>query len=572
MNPAISRLVRFARTMRHPRSAFLIARYDQLNRARFARLAGQVEAHSQAADQPGIRPVAFIKHSSGILNMSLNNAFHLLTAMALQLQGTPVNHFTCQAGMSRCVLGTDRLNPGNPPPCAACQRHTRRMLHQPAHWFTYKEDLLLAGSLQTLGMAELSQASCQVPGDITLPLGQIVLPSLRWILRRHNLEDAEPTRFLMRQYILSANNVAREFSEFLDLYNPRLLVAFNGMFFPEAVARRLALARGIPCITHEVGLRPFSAFFTRGEATAYPMDISTNDELNESENARLDAYLEQRFHGNFSMAGIRFWPEMRSLDQAFMDKLARFKQLVPVFTNVIFDTSQVHANTIFPDMFAWLDQVLEVIHLHPETFFVVRAHPDETRPQKESHETVQAWAERNGLDQLPNAMFVTPTDYISSYELIQQAKFVMVYNSSIGLEASLMGAPVLCAGRARYTPFNTVYLPSSSDDHRQQVESFLAADKIEPPAEFKHNARRVLYYQLFRTSLPFDNYLDAQKLPGFVVLKPGLNWEQLLPENSPTIQAILSGLLEKPTETSISHSAAGYAGNTEPEFILRRHA
>ena len=48
------------------------------------------------------------------------------------------------------------------------------------------------------------------------------------------------------------------------------------------------------------------------------------------------------------MAGIRFWPEMRGLDEAFLQKAAKFHQIVPVFTNVIYDTSQVHANTCFP--------------------------------------------------------------------------------------------------------------------------------------------------------------------------------------------------------------------------------
>jgi UDP-N-acetylglucosamine 2-epimerase len=132
----------------------------------------------------------------------------------------------------------------------------------------------------------------------------------------------------------------------------------------------------------------------------------------------------------------------------------------------------VHANTIFPDMFAWLDQVLELIRAHPETLFVLRAHPDETRPQKESRETVQSWAASRGLAQLPNAMFIAPHEFISSYEMIQRARFVMVYNSSIGLEASLMGAAVLCAGKARYTPFNTA--AATAEAHRQQAEDFLA--------------------------------------------------------------------------------------------------
>ena len=85
---------------------------------------------------------------------------------------------------------------------------------------------------------------------------------------------------------------------------------------------------------------------------------------------------------------------------ALLKKIAEHKQLVPVFTNVIFDTSQVHANTVFPHMFAWLDQILEVIKEHPETLFVIRAHPDEMRPgtQKMAHEHVAGWVEEKWSD------------------------------------------------------------------------------------------------------------------------------------------------------------------------------
>jgi len=214
------------------------------------------------------------------------------------------------------------------------------------------------------------------------------------------------------------------------------------------------------------------------------------------------------FQGDFSMAGIKFWADMKGLDRAFLQKAARFKQIVPVFTNVIFDTSQPHANTVFSDMFVWLDSILEVIKRHPETLFVMRAHPDETRTRKESRETVQGWVEANGVDKLENVVFVAPKETLSSYELIQKSKFVMVYNSTIGLEASLMGKPVLCAGKARFTQYPIVFFPQTIEDVRRMMKEFLETETIDVPHDFKWNARRFLYYQLFRTSLPFGDFLE----------------------------------------------------------------
>ncbi len=322
-----------------------------------------------------------------------------------------------------------------------------------------------------------------------------------------------------------------------------LVVVFNGQFFPEATARYVAQQRGLRVITHEVGLQPASAYFTDGEATAYPIAIPDEFELNDEQNAHLDAYLEKRFQGQFSMAGIKFWPEMKGLDEAFLQKAAGFKQIVPIFTNVIFDTSQPHANTVFEDMFAWLDLVLEVIRLHPETLFVIRAHPDELRVRKASRETVAAWVEASGADKEPNVLFVGPQETLSSYELILKSKFVMVYNSTIGLEASIMGAAVLCAGKARFTQYPTVFFPQSVDEQRSKMNEFLAAESIHVPPEFKRNARRFLYYQLFRTSLPFGDFLMPSVRTTQTRLKP-FDLDALSPDESPAIRAISKGLLE----------------------------
>lgn len=491
-------------------------------------------------------PVIFFRASTGTTDFTYNSGFQILVSWALRLQKVPVIHFACQSGMSHCVLGTARLKPTNPPPCKACIAHSRA-LHTGAdvRWFQYRRDPELAARLESLTITDLLEFEYKhtVPGlPSPAPLGKLVAPGLRWILRRHNLLDNDGTRYLCREFMLSAWNIAREFSTLLDQTHPRAVVVFNGQFFPEATARWLACNRGIPSYAHEVGLLPFSAFFTAGEPTAYPIDIPADFELNEAQNARLDSYLEKRFQGNFTMAGIKFWPEMKGLDESLIGKIDQFKQVVPVFTNVIFDTSQPHANMVFTDMFAWLDEVLEIARRHSETLFVIRAHPDETRPGKESLETVSGWVAARAAASLPNLLFIPPDERLSSYELIQRSKFVMIYNSTIGLEAAIMGASVLSGGQARFTRYPIVFFPNSVDEFRRQAEEFLSSHKISIPAEFKRNARKFLYYQLFRTSLPFDRYLTTSYHPSFTHFKD-FPVTALLPEHSPAMQTILDGIL-----------------------------
>ena len=535
---------------------------------------------------PSGAPVVFFKASTGLDDLSWNSGFHLLASWALRLKGIPVAYFACHSGMSHCVLGTNRDNVHKSPPCQSCIYQSRTLYASTqgnketgkpvtpqasyVEWFDFDRDKELERKLENLSLEELSKFEWEfnnnhvvarsvatkqsffqegvalghrTPLATTLPLGALCLPGLRWILRIHHLHDDERTRYLLREYILSAWNVAQKFSKFLEETNPRAVIVFNGQFYPEATARYIAQKRGIRAITHEVGLQPASAFFTDGEATAYPIHIPDEFELNDEQNAKLDAYLARRFQGDFSMAGIKFWADIKGLDEAFLQKAAGFQQIVPIFTNVIFDTSQPHANTVFEDMFDWLDMALEIIRAHPETLFIIRAHPDELRVRKSSRETVAAWVEASGADREPNVLFVPPNETLSSYELIQKSKFVMIYNSTIGLEASIMGAAVLCAGKARFTQYPTVFFPQTIEDVRRKMKEFLGAEQIDIPPEFRRNARRFLYYQLFRTSLPFGDFLEPSVRTTQTKLK-SFGLDELSPERSAALKAILEGVLE----------------------------
>lgn len=511
---------------------------SQINRdiKKMARLVAKA-----SPDTDSERIVVSFNASTRLSGLSLNAAFAMLTGWSLRLQGVRVANFVCQRGMTRCVLGTNQNDVRQMPPCTRCLVQSA-VIYKKSDlvWMDFYQSPDLAKSLQNTKLPDLF--SFKYEG---IPLGELCLPSMRWILRRHHLEDDEDTQILYRHYILSAFKVAKKFEQLGNQMRPRSVMVFNGMQFPEAAVRWVARRHGVPVYSHEVGLQPFSAFFTAGEATAYPVDIPEDYQLTEEQNQRLDDYLSKRFKGDFSMAGVQFWPEMSGLDEALMQKMASFKQVIPIFTNVIFDTSQPHANVIFPHMFAWLDRVLEVIKAHPETLFVIRAHPDEFRPGKVSQESVTDWVSESGTGSLPNLVFVGPNDYFSSYEMIQRAKFVMIYNSTIGMEASIMGKPVLCAGKARFTQLDTVFFPNTQEAYLSMLEAFLSADGVQAPEIHRINARRFLYYQLYRTSLPFDRFLEPDGVwPGFVRLKK-FSWQDLLPENSETLKVISDGLLAR---------------------------
>lgn len=494
---------------------------------------------SEKAPPPTVPPVVFFNASTRLSGVSLNAGFALVTSWSLRLQGVPVVNFVCERGMTQCVLGTDRNEPPKAPPCKECITESDWVYsYSDQVRSSFVADLSLDQALEGLDLAGLSTFTYE-----NIPLGELILPSARWILRRHHLLEDAPTLRIMREYIRSAWSLAKQFDAMLGQFQPQAVVVFNGMQYPEATARWVARQHGIPVYSHEVGLRLMSAFFTSSDATAYPLDLPADFTPDQQETARLNEYLEKRFKGNFQMAGVKFWPEMSELDPGFIALTKPFLQVVPVFTNVIFDTSQPHANTLFEDMFTWLDEILSTARRHRETLFVIRAHPDEARKGKASEESVADWVAKNNVEAEPNIKFIPAEEHTSSYDLIRMAKLVLVYNSTIGLEASILGAPVLAAGKSRYSPADVVWMPAKREAYLLHLEGMLTTFEIDVPQRFARNARRFLYYQLYRSSLSFEDFLEEDGVwAGYVRLKE-FDLDALLPENSATLRVISDGLL-----------------------------
>lgn len=491
---------------------WMMEKTDRKNAQIFSRINHASSRNVQSTDQP----VLFFNASARLTRTSLNAAFAWLTANSLQNSGIPVTFFVCMSGLKPCLLAAQRDNLSAELPCNQCMRLSKKM-YQGLNTvpLTFLPDNNLSNEVEGLDLEALESFVYQ-----NVPLGELTLPSLRWIMRRHHLAGVRNAVQLHRRFICSAWSIYRQVQNWISANNPRAIVVFNGLQYPEAVVKWLGKQLNIPTFTHEIGLMPFTAIFTEGEATACPIELPADFEMTPERNARLDTYLSNRMQGKFTTAGIQFWPQMESLTPEFWNLARTFRQIVPVFTNVIFDTSQKHANVVFSDMFHWLDEVKTLIAQHSDTLFVIRAHPDEIRPGKESLETVTDWVVRNRVNLLPNVLYVGPDQYFSSYELIQNAKFVLVYNSTIGLEAAIMGAAVISGGRSRYTQVPITYFPQSVEEFHQWVQKMLVEDDWHVPPEFQQTARKFLYYQFFHTALSFGEFIQPDPIwNGYVALK-----------------------------------------------------
>lgn len=505
------------------------ARFAEINRAANRALAGKDRAN----------PVLIFNASTRLDRTSLNAAFGWLTGSSLKLAGIPVTFLACAKGLYPCLLGTNIEDASAALPCERCMKLSQEMYREAEVLsLDYRSDPTVFNDAEGLDLEGL-----EVYSRDGVPLGELTLPSLRWIMRRHHLENAPAAVRLYRMYIRSAWSVYVQVERWVRENNPRAIVVFNGQQYPEAVVKWIGKRAGIPTFTHEIGLMPETAIFTEGEATACPIFIPPDFRMTPERDDRLDAYLEARMKGVFKTAGVQFWPEMEGLTPAFWNMARSFRQVVPIFTNVVFDTSQKHANVVFDDMFQWLDSVKEIIEKHVNTLFVIRAHPDEIRKGKESAETVTEWVLKNHVSLLHNVLFIGPDQFISSYDLIRIAKFVMIYNSTIGLEAAAMGALVVSGGASRFTPYPISEFPDSRELYAETIDRYLNATEISVPELYRETARKFMYYQFFHVALPFRSFIEPDPVwRGYVQIRK-FGADALLPENNASLRVIHDGIL-----------------------------
>lgn len=515
-----------------------VAPYNEVNKLRLERVVKiekQVEMAELQYDLRDSKSVLFFNATSGPAMLGFASTAGLIISWALRLSGHRVIHLVCRKGLRRCIQGTNRYELNKPMPCETCYAIKSKMFPQDLRWYLEPKSEA-PSALIPLGSYSLDELANFVYQRINI--GELCISSVRWTLRRHNLDSDPRSTRLLREYIRGGMNIIDTLQRLIEEQELHSMVVFNGVFYPEATARAVALQKGLPVVAYEISIPGLKVFLSHGVAAGGGLITIPEDfQMSAAQEADLDEYMSQRIRGTAGQPGL--WPVMNGIEPDLQALASQHKNVVSVFTNVVFDTSQYGANTVFESMFDWLDEIIKLASLHPETLFIVRAHPAEVFPRHESEELVGDWLKEQSYLAIPNVYFIPPTDYISSYELLNISRFCLVYNSTIGLEAVVLGIPTVTAAAGRYSGAGVTHAPASRKSYRKLVETFLKNGP--PPVEdtVRQRARYCMYQLFFRQGLDFSAFLEV---PDWT-LKP-INASALHPDNSPELNIIYKGIME----------------------------
>ena len=197
-------------------------------------------------------------------------------------------------------------------------------------------------------------------------------------------------------------------------------------------------------------------------------------------------------------------------------------------------------------MFAWLDEVLGGHPRPPGDVVYFRAHPDEDAAW--SSRVAKACTpgyERRRSKALPNVCSSRRTSMSARTNgaALQICAWCTIPPS---VWTQQLWAQPCCAAVKRATPrYRRSSYPPARQPTSEKAEEFLALDNSTYRPNFSATLAIFLYYQLYKTSLPFEALLTQDLTPGFVRLRREAAWQDFTPTSSPTMHTLVDGLFAR---------------------------
>jgi hypothetical protein len=472
-------------------------------------------------------------------------AWETVIAHGLKLRGARCEFYTCGGRLPICDITSSTAAP--PMPCHICAPYARRFLNL----FGFPPHQLA----DFVGPSDLREAEAIVDGlryedynefrYLGLPLGHLVVTSVRWFLCSGLVGQDQRSRDINRMFLVSGVVMAKACRTMLAKVQPKTVFLLNGLFFPERILWETAQAQGIPVVTYERGLPINTLVFARNRAACYfEMDEAWQRlaavPLTQAQNNELDGYLSARRRGQRSLE--HYWPSLEEDQRAICRQLGidQDRPVAAMFTNILWDSAIQDKDIGFDSMFDWIDRTMEYFTTRPDKQLIIRAHPAEVRlVDQEARERVADRILETYRDLPSNIKIVLPQSDVSSYTLMMLSHVGLVYTSTTGLELALAGVPTLVAGETHYRGKGfTLDVATKASYHHMLDEAWQRGRLSDAEME---RARRYAYLFFFRFMIPFPlvNML-GEEYRRFNFASPS----QLAPGREENLDLICAGILE----------------------------
>jgi hypothetical protein len=288
---------------------------------------------------------------------------------------------------------------------------------------------------------------------------------------------------LGRAHLRNLLIVHAAYKKILDEVKPDRVIANDSYYGMWAILQKLCERRGIPFYSHWSGTRPGAWCYAYNDASmnmnysrAWPAFSAIP--LSDARKKTVDEWLTGRLSGkDMLLDTASLAPHCN--EEADLSKIKDGKPTALLAANVIWDLAALNKQVVFNDMIEWIAETIAWFGAHPEYQLIVKPHPAEQNPSiPETEERVATALRQRGVVIPDNVALLTPKSAVTVYQLLPLVKVGLMHTTTVGIEMSARGMPVITTARSPYRGFGFTLDPSTKDDYFKMLDRVLRGEVL----------------------------------------------------------------------------------------------
>ncbi len=324
----------------------------------------------------------------------------------------------------------------------------------------------------------------------TYDSGMATASSLVSFTRNHEPQVSEYQSFVERGLFTGAY-LYETFLKIAESIQPDLVILFNGRFIENRPALRVCQEKGIDYATHERGGKIDSFLF---RVNSIPHSIETISEEME--------HLWEIATGNKQAVGKTFYTNrIKRVEDAWYSftkaqqegrlpesfRHNQGKKVITIFNSSLdeYEGLEGFGPYFYPNDNEGIRQICEALEGNEKIKLYLRVHPNLKGIDNSQNRFL-----KEVIGPYKSIEVIPAEDSVDTYALINQSDIVIVFGSTVGVEAAFAGKKVVLLGKAAYEKLNSFVIPKN----HEELISILTDDNYEFPKLNHHETLKYGYW------------------------------------------------------------------------------
>ncbi|SDC58074.1 hypothetical protein [Halanaerobium congolense] len=327
------------------------------------------------------------------------------------------------------------------------------------------------------------------------------------------ISDNQITRGFLKTIFISII----EFEKLYNKVNPKYVLTSHGTYSVWGSIVEYCKYHNIPIIVWGRVYNNWGIYFANDESYLTEMVNLDNNKWNDikmttQKKKLIVDYLDKRT----SESDTDFIYDYNSDHKKQLDKsniyklldIPKDKKIVGMFPNIPWDGSVTGVSEAFSSYIDWVKATIDFFIKRKNIYLLIRTHPAEKANDAEIGRETFSTIVNEIYNELPENIIIIPADsQINSFAVGKASEFGTYYCSTIGMELTYLGIPLICAGPSPLRNKFIVNDAKNKNDYQNLLSKGLK-NKLKVSKTNMKNLLKFSYYNNFTRVMPeqFINY------------------------------------------------------------------